>query len=122
MKAYIKFDTISESFGSKRVKGGAMNIFKTNDKSNYFESDINAYINPPPKIPWFLRFPMWIAKKKLKKDLLLPKILSWSPKTAISSAVMETFITHDDIEVPKRLLKLIRIHISIDVACPFVLI
>ncbi|WP_334084506.1 carboxymuconolactone decarboxylase family protein [Helicobacter typhlonius] len=119
MKAYIKFDTISESFGSKRAKGGVMNIFKTNDKSNYFESDINAYINPPPKIPWFLRFPMWIAKKKLKKDLLLPKILSWSPKTAISSAVMETFITHDDIEVPKRLLKLIRIHISIDVACPF---
>ena len=88
-------------------------------KENYFESETTAYINPPKKIPFFLKLPMWIAKKKVKKDLLLPKILAWNPKTAISSGVMEALITHDDKEVPKRLLKLIRIQISIDVACPF---
>ncbi|ACN84100.1 hypothetical protein SZ40_01005 [Brachyspira hyodysenteriae] len=89
------------------------------NKDNYFESEIEAYIKPPKKIPFFLKFPMWIAKKKVKKDLLLPKILAWNPKTAISSGVMEALITHNDKEVPKRLLKLIRIQISIDVACPF---
>ena len=88
-------------------------------KDNYFKSSEEAYIKPPKKIPFFLKLPMWIAKKKVKKDLLLPKILAWNPKTAISSGVMETLITHDDKEVPKRLLKLIRIQISIDVACPF---
>lgn len=96
-----------------------MNNFKIKDKDNYFESDTEAYINPPKKIPFLLRFPMWIAKKKVKKDLLLPKLLSWNPKTAISSGIMEALITHDDKEVPKRLLKLIRIQISIDIACPF---
>ena len=89
------------------------------NKDNYFESETTAYINPPKKIPFFLKLPMWIAKKKVKKDLLLPKILAWNPKTAISSGVMEALITHDDKEVSKRLLKLIRIQISIDVACPF---
>lgn len=93
--------------------------FKIKDKDNYFESETTAYINPPKKIPFFLKLPMWIAKKKVKKDLLLPKILAWNPKTAISSGVMEALITHDDKEVSKRLLKLIRIQISIDVACPF---
>ena len=93
--------------------------FKIKDKDNYFESETTAYIKPPKKIPFFLKLPMWIAKKKVKKDLLLPKILAWNPKTAISSGIMEALITHDDKEVPKRLLKLIRIQISIDIACPF---
>ncbi|WP_300368268.1 carboxymuconolactone decarboxylase family protein [Brachyspira sp.] len=94
-----------------------LNIQSTKD--NYFESETSAYINPPKKIPFFLKLPIWIAKKKVKKDLLLPKILAWNPKTAISSGVMESLITHDDKEVSKRLLKLIRIQISIDIACPF---
>lgn len=94
-----------------------LNIQST--KENYFESETTAYIKPPKKIPLFLKLPMWIAKKKVKKDLLLPKILAWNPKTAISSSIMEALITHDDKEVPKRLLKLIRIQISIDIACPF---
>ncbi|WP_300753541.1 carboxymuconolactone decarboxylase family protein [uncultured Brachyspira sp.] len=93
--------------------------FQIKDKDNYFESIEDAYIKPPKKIPIFLKLPMWIAKKKVKKDLLLPKILAWNPKTAISSGIMEALITHDDKEVPKRLLKLIRIQISIDIACPF---
>ncbi|MEI0518643.1 carboxymuconolactone decarboxylase family protein [Brachyspira murdochii] len=93
--------------------------FKIKDKDNYFESIEDAYIKPPKKIPLFLKLPMRIAKKKVKKDLLLPKILAWNPKTAISSGIMEALITHDDNEVPKRLLKLIRIQISIDIACPF---
>ena len=97
----------------------SLTFFKIKDKDNYFESDIDAYIKPPKKISFFLRLPMWIAKKKVKKDLLLPKILAWNPKTAISSGIMEALITHDDKEVPKRLLKLIRIQISIDIACPF---
>ncbi|MEI0698563.1 carboxymuconolactone decarboxylase family protein [Brachyspira intermedia] len=96
-----------------------LNFDIQSNKDNYFESETTAYINPPKKIPFFLKLPMWIAKKKVKKDLLLPKILAWNPKTAISSGVMEALITHDDKEVPKRLLKLIRIQISIDVACPF---
>ena len=58
-------------------------------KDNYFESSEEAYIKPPKKIPFFLKLPMWIAKKKVKKDLLLPKILAWNPKTAISSGIME---------------------------------
>lgn len=38
--------------------------FNIKDKINYFESQDKAYINPPKRIPFFLRFPIWIASKK----------------------------------------------------------
>ena len=39
-------------------------------KENYFESETTAYINPPKKIPFFLKLPMWIAKKKMEHALV----------------------------------------------------
>lgn len=78
-----------------------------------------AYIEPPGKIPFYIRIALWIAKKTVKKDLLLPKLLAWYPKTAFASGIMESLVCHGDKEIPKRLLKLIRVRISIKVSCPF---
>ena len=80
---------------------------------------MTAFINPPPKIPILMRPGIWLAKKITGKDLEVSKILSWYPKTAIGSAILESLVAHKDKMVPKRMLKLVRMQASFAVSCPF---
>ena len=79
----------------------------------------NAYIKPPKKIPLYLKLGMMISNRVTKKDLLVPKLLAWYPKVAISSAVLESLVAHGKKDLNERILKLIRIQSSLSVACPF---
>ncbi|MDY0234751.1 MAG: hypothetical protein RBR71_01910 [Gudongella sp.] len=81
--------------------------------------DANAFIKPPKKIPFYLKFGMAISKRVTKKDLLVPKLLAWYPKVAISSAVLESLVAHGNKDLNERILKLVRIQASMSVACPF---
>ena len=78
-----------------------------------------AYINPPVKIPFYLKLGMMVSNRVTKKDLLVPKLLAWYPKVAISSAVLESLVAHGKKDLNERILKLIRIQSSMSVACPF---
>ena len=78
-----------------------------------------AFINPPLKIPFYLRIGIWIAKKMTGKDMLPGKILAWYPKAAIGSAVLEALVAHHDRDLSQRLLKIVRMQTSYAVACPF---
>ena len=51
--------------------------------------------------------------------MLPPRILSWYPKAAIGSGVMEALVAHEDARMDKRILKLIRMAASYAAACPF---
>ncbi len=93
--------------------------FTFNNKNNFFKDYNQAYINPPKKLPFFIRFGGFISKKVIKKDLMIPKLLAWYPKAAISSGVLESLVAHDDKEINKRLLKIIRVQVSVMAACPF---
>lgn len=93
--------------------------FTLNNKDNFFKDFDKAYIKPPKKLPLFIRLGAWISKKIVKKDIMIPKLLAWYPKSAISSGIMESLVAHDDKEINKRILKIIRIQVSIMVACPF---
>jgi alkylhydroperoxidase family enzyme len=53
------------------------------------------------------------------RKLLANRILAWYPKALIGSGIMEGLIAHDDREVPRRLLALIRVATSFLVSCPF---
>ena len=50
---------------------------------------------------------------------MIPKLLAWYPKAAFSFGVLESLVAHDDKEINKRLLKIIRVQVSTLVACPF---
>ena len=50
---------------------------------------MNAFIKPPDKIPLLLKLGIMISKRVTGKDLLVPKLLAWYPKVAISSAILE---------------------------------
>ena len=54
-----------------------------------------AYIRPPDKIPFYMKLGLMVSKKVTKKDLLVPKLLAWYPKVAISSGVMESLVAHE---------------------------
>jgi alkylhydroperoxidase family enzyme len=80
---------------------------------------MKAFIDPPKSIPFYLKIGIWISKKVTGRDLLPAKLLSWYPKVAISSGIMESLVAHKDLNLDKRILKLVRLRTSFSVACPF---
>lgn len=80
---------------------------------------MKAFINPPRKIPWYLRIGIWITKLVTGKDLLPPKLLAWYPKTALGSGILESLVANGKKDLDKRILKLVRLQSSFMVSCPF---
>ena len=80
-----------------------------------------AYIEPPKKIPIYIKLGLIIARKATGKDLLPPKLLAWYPKAAISSGVLEALVAHGHPtkDLSTKILQLIRVQVSIQVGCPF---
>ena len=78
-----------------------------------------AFINPPPKLPFYIRLGMHVTKRVTGQDLLVPKLLAWYPKTAVSSAVLEGLIAKGDKDLDERILKLVRVQVSLTALCPF---
>jgi len=80
---------------------------------------MSAFIKPPKKIPLFLKLGIMISRKVTGRDLLVPKLLAWYPKVAISSGILESLIAHGNKDLNERILKLIRIQTSLTVSCAF---
>lgn len=78
-----------------------------------------SFIRPPKKIPILIKLATWYVEKKTKKEMLVPKILAWHTKSAIGSGVLESMITHNDKEVPDRLLQLVRLQVATLIGCSF---
>jgi alkylhydroperoxidase family enzyme len=78
-----------------------------------------SYIEPPARLPLALRLALFLVERKLGRGLLANRILAWYPKAMIGSGIMEGLVAHDEPEVPRRLLALIRVRTSFLVSCPF---
>src|SRR5271157_3243157 len=78
-----------------------------------------SYIDPPARMPLLLRLLLWMAERRMGKKLLANRILTWYPKAFLGSGIMEGLVAHDEPEVPRRLLDLVRIYTSFLVSCPF---
>lgn len=80
---------------------------------------MNAFIDPPQRIPFYLRLGIWISQKITGKEMLPAKILAWYPKAAVGSGVLESLVAHKDRKLDERILKIVRIQASYAAACPF---
>jgi len=80
---------------------------------------MKAFIDPPAKIPFYLKIGIWLTKRITGKDLLPPKLLAWYPKTAIGSGILESLVANGKNDLDKRILKLVRVQASFTVSCPF---
>ncbi len=80
---------------------------------------MEAFIDPPEKMPFFLRLGIWISRKVTGRDLLPARILAWYPKAALGSGALEALVAHHDGKLDERMLKLVRIRASYAAACSF---
>jgi alkylhydroperoxidase family enzyme len=80
---------------------------------------MEAFINPPSHIPFYLRIGIWVSKKITGKEMLPARLLAWYPKSAIGSGVLEALVAHRDKDLDERILKIVRIQTSFAVSCPF---
>ena len=80
---------------------------------------MQAFISPPKKIPLYLKFGIWMAKKMTGRDLLPARILAWYPRAAVGSGVLESLVAHHDGKLDERILKIVRIQASYAASCNF---
>jgi len=78
-----------------------------------------AFINPPARIPFWLKIGILISERITGKTMLPARILAWYPKAALGSGALEALVAHEDGRMDKRMLKLIRMTASFATACPF---
>lgn len=78
-----------------------------------------SFISPPTTIPLLLRAGIWVSEKITGKIMLPARLLSWYPKAAVGSAVLEGLVAHRDGRLDKRILKIVRLAASFTAACPF---
>ncbi len=76
-------------------------------------------ISPPAKIPFFFRLPLWVSRKITGKDLLPARILTWYPRAAVGSGILEIMAAHPEGRMDERILKLVRIQASLAASCAF---
>lgn len=80
---------------------------------------MNAFIQPPKKIPFYLRIGIRIAEKITGKEMLPARLLAWFPRAAIGSGFLESLTAHGQNPEEKRLLRLVRLQAAFAVSCPF---
>ncbi|MBP9163592.1 MAG: carboxymuconolactone decarboxylase family protein [Leptospiraceae bacterium] len=78
-----------------------------------------AYIKEPNRMNLFSKIIIRSIEKYMGAKLEIARVLLWYPKAALSSILLESLITFNDREVNKRLLKLIRMQVSISSSCAF---
>jgi len=80
---------------------------------------VTAFIGAPPRIPWYLRLGLSVARRRSGRDLLPAQLLAWYPRAAIGSAVLEALVADHDRHLDERMLKLVRVAVAFTVECPF---
>lgn len=72
-----------------------------------------------PHIPKFIDKVISFAENRIGGTMEPARLLLWAPKSFISSMILEGLVAHKKGRVSPRLLKLVRIQVSLLVSCPF---
>jgi AhpD family alkylhydroperoxidase len=76
-------------------------------------------VQPPARIPWYLRPALWLARRMTGKDPLPGRLLAHSPKAALSVGLFEAAAPHGPGDLDTRVLAIARIVASAVAGCPF---
>lgn len=89
---------------------------------DYDEITMNSLVNPPNHIPCYLRVFINIADEKANKEMLMGRVLAWSPKISISSGLLELYVEEGAaLCLNTRMLTILRMIISYTVPSKFAL-
>lgn len=78
-----------------------------------------AFIDPPHRIPLWLRPFLWLAERVAGRTLLPARVLAWYPRAAIGSGVLEALVAHAEGRADARILALVRLGASYTIGCAF---
>lgn len=78
-----------------------------------------ALIEEPTTLNPLLRLGVALAERITGQRLLPARLLSWYPRAAIGSGVLESLVAHRDGRLTPRLLHLVRLAASFAASCPF---
>ncbi len=79
---------------------------------------MNTFIKEP-SIPRPVEYILNFAEERIGHKMMPARLLLWTPKAFVSSMILEGLIAHKKGRVNKRMLKLIRMQVSLLIACPF---
>jgi alkylhydroperoxidase family enzyme len=77
------------------------------------------FFDPPPKVPLWVKFLVWIGDRAAGRKVMPSRMLAWYPRALVSSGIFEGLVTHKDRSIDHRMLKLVRMQVSFTVSCPF---
>ena len=80
---------------------------------------MTVLIDPPARVPWFLRPMIWIAARITGKDPLPARLLAHFPKGAVGAGAMELSAAGAPGDLDARTLAVVRIVASAVAGCPF---
>jgi len=76
-------------------------------------------VEPPARIPWYLRPALWLARRLTGKEPLPGRLLAHSPKAALTAGLFEAAAPHGPKDLDARVLAVARIVASAVAGCPF---
>ncbi|MCX5742768.1 MAG: carboxymuconolactone decarboxylase family protein, partial [Proteobacteria bacterium] len=76
-------------------------------------------VEPPARVPWYLRIGLWWARRATGKDPLPGRLLAHFPRGAIGAGLFELGAAHAPRDLGHRELAVARLVASATIGCPF---
>lgn len=83
------------------------------------KGEAGGFFAPPRPLPLLPRIILDLVERRMGRPLVANRLLAWYPRAFWGSGILEALVAHDEVEVPSRLLKLVRIQVSFQASCPF---
>jgi AhpD family alkylhydroperoxidase len=82
-------------------------------------SSTGVLVEPPQRVPWYLRLGLWWARRATGKEPLPGRLLAHFPRGAIGAGLFELAAAHAPRDLGARELAVARLVASATVGCPF---
>lgn len=80
---------------------------------------MSGLVAEPVRMSPLLRLGVWASERVVGRRLLPSRLLAWSPRLAVGIGVMESLVVHHDPTVSDRILRLVRVTVSMTANCAF---
>jgi len=81
--------------------------------------DSGLLVEPPARVPWYLRLGLWWARRSAGKEPLVGRLLAHTPRAALTAGIFELGAAHGPRDLARRELAVARLVASATSGCAF---